>query len=275
MNSAQFPLRCHWPYPKIVAHRCGGALAPENTLAGLIIAARLGMRAVEFDVMLSEDGVPVLIHDETLERTTNGCGPVDRMPAEQLLRLDAGLQHHRAFRGELLPSLQQVLETCLRLGLLANIEIKPAPGHETITGEVVAGTVVDYYRRTGRAAGGFGDAESRSSPWLLSSFSMQALQAAGAIAPEIERALLVEAVPTDWQARMQAVGAVALHCAASDLNADVLVGIRAEQVLLACYTVNSTELATALFAQGVGAVFTDRIDLFHGSGVAWSQAGAA
>lgn len=61
-----------WPHPRLIAHRCGGALAPENTLAGLRKAFELGYRAVEFDVMLSGDGTPVLIHDETLERTTDG-----------------------------------------------------------------------------------------------------------------------------------------------------------------------------------------------------------
>jgi glycerophosphoryl diester phosphodiesterase len=72
-----------WPHPRLIAHRGGGALAPENTLAGLRTAASLGYRGVEFDVMLSADGTPVLIHDETLERTTDGRGPagggVDRV----------------------------------------------------------------------------------------------------------------------------------------------------------------------------------------------------
>lgn len=65
-----------WQLPRVFAHRCGGALAPENTLAGLRMAAQLGCRAVEFDVMLSADASPWLIHDETLERTTGGSGRV-------------------------------------------------------------------------------------------------------------------------------------------------------------------------------------------------------
>ena len=79
-------------YPRIIAHRCGGALAPENTLAGLRVAARLGCRGVEFDAMLAADGVPVLIHDETLERTTSGLGRVTDSESAQLIRLDAGGQ---------------------------------------------------------------------------------------------------------------------------------------------------------------------------------------
>ncbi|MDP3036273.1 MAG: glycerophosphodiester phosphodiesterase family protein, partial [Rhodocyclaceae bacterium] len=84
-------------YPRIIAHRCGGALAPENSLAGLAIAARLGCRAVEFDVMLTADGVPLLIHDETLRRTTTGRGRVAEMTLAEIRRFDAGGPHHAAF----------------------------------------------------------------------------------------------------------------------------------------------------------------------------------
>ena len=88
-----------WEVPSVIAHRCGGALAPENTLAGLPIAAALGYRAVEFDVMLSADGTPWLIHDETLERTTDGQGKVCDSGDAVLATLDAGARHHRAFKG--------------------------------------------------------------------------------------------------------------------------------------------------------------------------------
>ena len=103
------------PLPRWIAHRGGGSLAPENTLAGIRLAARLGFRAVEFDVMLSADGTPFLIHDETLERTTNGHGPVCATPDRVLHRLDAG-------QGESLPTLAQAAALCRELGLLANVE---------------------------------------------------------------------------------------------------------------------------------------------------------
>src|SRR2546422_6860489 len=69
-----------WPHPRVVCHRGGGALAPENTLAGIRKAAATGFGGVEFDVMLSADKVPLLIHDETLERTTDGRGAVSATP---------------------------------------------------------------------------------------------------------------------------------------------------------------------------------------------------
>lgn len=128
-----------WEIPRVIAHhRCGGALAPENTLAGLPIAAVLGYRAVEFDVMLSADSTPWVIHDETLERTTNGRGNVCATSDFILRTLDAGAHQHRAYAGEPLPTFEAVACACQALGLHANVEIKPAQGFEQITGETVA-----------------------------------------------------------------------------------------------------------------------------------------
>ena len=239
-----------WRYPRFIAHRCGGALTPENTLAGLRLAARRGFRAVEFDVLLSADGLPMLIHDETLERTTNGSGCVAELPSGQLAKLDAGIKHHRAFAGEFLPTLSQTLDACRSLGLSANIEIKPATGHESETGTVVARQVLAHAHDWPEA------------PLLLSSFSETALAAALKEAPAVPRALLVEAVPTDWHARLQQLECMALHSAARHLQPDQASEIIAAGFPLACYTVNRPEDAAPLFAGGVTAVFTDRLDLF-------------
>jgi glycerophosphoryl diester phosphodiesterase len=97
--------RLGWSLPRVFAHRCGGALAPENTLAGLRVAARLGLRAVEFDVMLSADASPWLLHDESLERTTNGLGGCARRATRNCATLDAGAHQHPAFAGEAIPTL--------------------------------------------------------------------------------------------------------------------------------------------------------------------------
>src|SRR5207244_10430546 len=93
-----------WPHPRVIAHRGGGALAPENTLAGLRLAKALGFGAVEFDVMLSADGVPVLMHDETLERTTDGRGAVAATSYAALAALAAGGRFGPKFKGEPVPS---------------------------------------------------------------------------------------------------------------------------------------------------------------------------
>lgn len=240
----------NWRYPRVIAHRCGGALTPENTLAGLGLAARLGFQAVEFDVMLSADGRPLLIHDETLERTTDGAGKVADRSLGELSGLDAGVRHHRAFAGERLPTLLQTLDTCRALGLAANIEIKPATGLEAETGTVVARQVLDYVSNW------------HAAPLLFSSFSETALAAALDAAPGVPRALLVEAVPADWLLRLQRLNCLALHCAGRHLQAAQAAEIVAAGFVLACYTVNRPEDAARLFAAGASAVFSDRLDLF-------------
>ncbi len=247
-----------WQYPQIIAHRCGGALAPENTLVGMAIAARLGIRAIEFDVMLSADGLPLLIHDETLERTTDGHGEVAAHTAAQLRLLDAGIRHHRAFAGERLPGFREALEACRKLGLAANVEIKPAPGHEVRTGQLVAQVVGEFLTECRGGALGV--------PLLLSSFSEIALDAARLdVTDRVEapaRALLFEGVPDDWQERLQRLDCQYLHCAATTLTSARLAEIIGAGVSVACYTVNRREQADALFAAGVAAIFTDRLDLF-------------
>jgi glycerophosphoryl diester phosphodiesterase len=231
--------------PRIIAHRCGGALAPENTLAGLRLAARLGCRGVEFDAMLAADGVPVLMHDDFLERTTSGHGRAADKDSFRLAVLDAGARHHAAFAGEPVPTLDQALRLCAELGLWANVEIKPAAGQEIETGKAVA-------RLAAAATGGL----------LLSSFSPSALRAAAEVAVLLPRALLVESIPADWRERMAETGSRALHAAAHALDTDGLQAVRAAGFPVACYTVNRREEAERLFATGIDAVFTDRPDLW-------------
>lgn len=239
-----------WPLPALFAHRCGGALAPENTLAGLRIAARLGVAAVEFDVMLSADGTPWLIHDETLERTTNGSGRVGATSDAQLGTLDAGCRHHRAWAGEALPTLAAAAALCRELGLRANVEIKPAAGCAARTGEVVARQVRELWR---------GEALP-----LVSSFSPLALDAARAAVPELPLGCLWERPPTDWRQRLAALAGVSLHCAAAQLDDSVLAEATAAGIPVLCYTVNDASTAQALYRRGVAAVFSDRIDRIAG-----------
>lgn len=238
-------------YPRIIAHRCGGALAPENTLTGLRIASRLGARGVEFDVMLSADGVPVLMHDETLERTTTGSGRVADSAAASLAALDAGVGHHRAFAVSPVPTFSQALQLCRQIGLWANVELKPSAGTDAATARAVAAVLHDESADVGRI--------------VLSSFSAAALQVAATAAPAYPRALLVDTVPDDWRQCMAAVDAVALHVSsrALELTAGPLQAACNAGVTVACYTVNDRSLAERLFSAGLGAIFTDRPDLWN------------
>lgn len=233
--------------PRVIAHRCGGILAPENTLAGLRMAAAQGCRGVEFDVMLSGDGTPVLIHDETLERTTDGQGRVAETSDAELARLDAGCRHSAQFAGEPLPAFGDAAGLCLALGLWANVEIKPSLGVDAETGRKVAARAAEIW--------------SGSQPPLLSSFSLAALDAARVAAPALPRGLLTEAPPADWLAILRRLGCATLHCSRDHFSTRLLDEARAAGVPVLVYTVNDPEEAAALLRAGVAAVFTDRIDL--------------
>ena len=127
-----------WPYPLWIAHRGAGKLAPENTLAAFRVGAAHGYRAFECDVKLSADGVPFLLHDAALQRTTSGIGAAGDRSWSELSRLDAGGWHSRGFAGEPLPSLEAIARYCIQNGYALNIEIKPTPGVEAQTGRAVA-----------------------------------------------------------------------------------------------------------------------------------------
>lgn len=230
--------------PRWIAHRGGGTLAPENTLAGIRLAAAMGFRAVEFDVMLSAEGTPVLIHDETLERTTNGKGRVCATDDRALFALDAG-------GGEPIPHFVDAARLCRQLGLLANVEIKPATGYETETAETVLRLAAEIWR----------DAPEQV---LISSFVTEALGIAFELAPDLPRSLLFEDVPADWTETFNRLQATALHCDAGRLGDDVLAEAAGLGVPVVCYTVNDPRVADLLTARGVSAFFTDRLDLFAG-----------
>ncbi len=238
-----------WPIPRVFAHRCGGALAPENTLAGLRIAAALGIRAVEFDVMLSADGTPWLIHDETLERTTDGIGQVCSSADTVLQTLDAGKYHHRSYALEPLPTFESAAALCRELGIQANVEIKPAAGFEAITGEVVARRILDLWHGAPLP--------------LVSSFSGTALESARRVSPMLPMGHLWDIPPTDWLSRIEELNAYSLHCSAKVDDA-VISEAKKKGIPVLCWTVNERPLAESLLKRGVTSVICDRIDLMRG-----------
>ncbi len=251
-----------WPYPRVLAHRGGGSLAPENTIAAIAFGAARGHRAVEFDAMLARDGVPVLIHDPTLDRTTDGRGAVSRYTAAELARLDAGGWHSALFAGEPVPALARALESCRALRVWANVEIKPAPGAEEATGAAVARTVAAACAGELRAGGDRARDVAPSVP-LLSSFAPEALSAARLAAPDLPRALLCTALPRDWRERLAALGCVSLHCDHRRLGPAQAQAVKRAGFWLLCYTVDDRARALELMAWGVDAICTDRIDLIE------------
>ncbi len=238
-----------WPYPRWIAHRGAGKLAPENTLAAFRLGAQHGYRMFECDVKLSADGVPFLMHDATLERTTNGRGTGGDQPWHALSLLDAGSWHSRACAGEPLASLDNLAHYCLRNGYFLNIEIKPTPGTEALTGRVVADAAARLW-------------EGAAVPPFLSSFQPESLKAAQAAQPQLPRGLLLDSWRDGWFEMAQALECTALVCNHALWDAATVRQAQQAGWRTLSYTVNDEWAARRLLDLGTDGIITDRIDLF-------------
>jgi len=280
--------RPDWPYPRWIAHRGAGRLAPENTLAAFRLGAEYGYCMFECDVKLSADGVPFLLHDATLTRTTNAtkvqAAPADTAPAaingvakqareepqgstgdpsgniaealagnlpwSSLRRLDAGSWHSAPFAGEPLPTLADVAALCLLGGYLLNIEIKPSPGTGRHTGEVVA-------QHAGRLWAG-----QRVQP-LLTSFDVPALEGALACEPALPRGLLLAELGPHWLETARRLRCCAVVCQHRLWDASTVAHAKAAGLRTLSYTVNDTESVNRLIALNTDGIITDRVELFR------------
>lgn len=253
-----------WPYPRWIAHRGAGRLAPENTLAAFRLGASHGYRMLECDVRLSADGIPFLLHDDTLDRTTSGRGPAGERVWAELSGLDAGAWHPSGHAGEPLPTLADVAAFSLGQpgGHWVNLELKPSPGTADLTGRVVA-------RETRRL---WADHPDRLP--LLTSFQPDALAGALAAAPELPRGLLVNRLPDTPEGpdapdadRPWLETAARLGCCAVVLHHPLWTAHRvalAHAAGLRCltYTVNEPDEAQRLLDLGLDGLITDRVDRF-------------
>ena len=236
-----------WPFPLWIAHRGAGKLAPENTLAAFRFGASHGHTAFECDVKLSADGVPFLLHDDTLERTTNGQGVAGVRSWAELSRLDAGSWHSTAYAGEPIASFDAIAAFCTANAYLLDLEIKPSPGTEEQTGRAVGQWVRRLWRGT---------------PVLLSSFKPQALMGARETAPGLPRALLLDTLwpgCLDMAASLECVAIITNH---KLMDAALLAQIHAAERRALVYTVNDAPRARELIALGIDGIVTDAVDLF-------------
>lgn len=238
-----------WPLPFWIAHRGAGRLAPENTLAAFRVGAGHGYRAFECDVKLSADGVPFLLHDAHLQRTTPQWGLAGERAWAELSRIDAGRWHSRAFAGEPIPSLASVAAYCLANGYALNIEIKPTPGSKAQTGRVVADAAQGLWR----------DAAVKP---LLSSFEPDALAAAQSAQPALPRALLLDTLRPGWLEEASGLACVAIVANYGVLDAAVIRRVHDAGMRALCYTVNDPASATWLLGCGIDGIVTDAVDRF-------------
>ena len=238
-----------WPYPRWIAHRGAGKQAPENTLAAFRLGATHGYRMFECDVKLSADCVPFLLHDATLERTSNGKGTAGDQSWHALSLLDAGSWHSRAWAGEPLASLDNLAHYCRHNGYFLNIEIKPTPGAEALTGQVGADAAARLWA-------------GATVPPLLTSFRPEALKAAQAAQPQLPRGLLLDSWWEGWLGWAQALDCSALVCNQALWDAATVGRAQAAGFRTLSYTVNDEWAAQRLLDLGTDGIITDRTDLF-------------
>lgn len=239
-----------WPYPRWIAHRGAGKLAPENTQVAFELGHRHGFWMFECDAKLSADGQVFLLHDDALDRSTSGRGPAALRTWAELAGLDAGSWLSPSYAGERLWTLNALAAWLQAQRCLVNLEIKPCPGREVETGATVAAQAQALWAQA-------------DTPPLLSSFSEAALQAALAAAPDLPRALLFDVLPPDWLARAQALQAVAVVPKHVLLDAAIIGMAHGAGLRVLTYTVNDLERAEALFSQGLDGLITDKVDLFE------------
>lgn len=236
-----------WPYPAFVAHRGAGKVAPENTLAAFRTGFAHGYRMFEFDVKLSGDGVPFLLHDDTLDRTTNGAGRADALNWAELAKLDAGSWHSPAYAGETVPTFSAVAHWAIANGAMCNVEIKPMPGRERETGAAVALDARALWSKAGVAP-------------LLSSFSEEALAAARDAVPDLPRALLLERIPADWLARLSHLECVAIDADYRALDQALVDDAHRAGFKVLTYTPNDPAVIATLVSWRIDVIITDAID---------------
>jgi glycerophosphoryl diester phosphodiesterase len=238
-----------WPYPRWIAHRGAGRQAPENTLAAFRLGAQLGYRAFECDVKLSRDGVPFLLHDATLDRTTPAVGKAGDRDWAELSRLDAGGWHSPRFAGEPLPTLEAIACFVRRNGCALNLEIKPTPGQELATGRAVGEACLRLWH-------------DEPLPPLFSSFRPDALLGARETAASIPRALLVDTLWPGWLEMAQSLGCVAVISHHQLMDPRLRATLRDAGLRALCYTVNEAADVERLCALAIDGLITDAVDRF-------------
>lgn len=243
----------NWPYPRWVAHRGAGKLAPENTMSAFRLGAAHGYRMFECDAKLSKDGVLFLMHDATLNRTTSAQGTGGDLSMGEIAQLDAGSWHSRAYAGEALPTLEALARWCLANHLFLNVEIKPTPGQELETGRACGALMQRIWPK------------SIVQP-LFTSFKAESLKGAMETAPHIPRGLLVDKfVDGTGDADLQI--ATGLGCQAMVLNhalwtPELVAKVHGAGLRCSSYTVNDEWAAQRLIDLGTDGIITDRVDLF-------------
>jgi glycerophosphoryl diester phosphodiesterase len=234
--------------PFLFAHRGASFDAPENTLAAFELARQQGADGIELDAQLCGSGEVVVLHDESLGRTTGFAGLIRETPWKVVRTLDAGARKHPRYRGERVPLLEEVLRT---FDLAVNVEIKC----ESVDDRGLTERIVRVVR------------EAKAEDWvLLSSFNPVCLLRAKLLAPELPRALLFEhdsAWPLRSALSASAVGASAVHPEGVLATEPRIRRFRRRGYRVAVWTVDEPEEGARLFRAGATGIITNRPGLMR------------
>ncbi len=231
--------------PTIFAHRGASAHAPENTLAAFTLALLHNADAIELDAKLSADGHVVVIHDQTVDRTTNGSGKVAELPLKALKKLDAGSFFDVAYCGEPIPTLNEVFEVVGQRTFI-NVELTNyASPQDDLPDKVVE--LVKKHHLTDSV--------------LFSSFNPRTLLRTQALLPEVPVGLLTLPGWHGWPLRSwlgyRLVRYQALHPAGDDTTPRLVAQIHRRGCRVHVWTVNDPAEMQRLFHLGVDGIFTD------------------
>lgn len=230
------------------AHRGASAVCPENTMAAFRKALELGATGIETDVQMTKDGKLVLIHDESVKRTTNGQGLVKDYTLEEIQQLDAGFWFHEQFRGEHLPSLEELLQLTKERETIVNIELK----NGIIQYPELEEKVIAMVRSFGM--------EDRI---VISSFNHYSLVKCKSIASEIRTGILyMEGLYQAWEYAKTA-RADALHANKYAVLPEWVEEAKASGIVYHPFTVNDPEEMKRLIAAKVAGIITDYPDRLH------------
>lgn len=226
--------------PVIVGHRGARGLAPENTLAAFRVAADLRVDGVEFDVQRTRDGHLIVIHDETVDRTTDGTGDVAAFTLDEIKRLDAGAKFAPEFAGEPVPTLGEVFDLLEPTGLLFFVEIKDPSRYPGIEQQIA--DLIRAYGLVDRVQ--------------VRSFEHPSLHLLYGLAPEIPISeLWYERIPAKNETRFKTINVLY-----SLYTPENLVQIHQRGQQATAWTVNDLDAARRLMAAGIDGLTTDYPD---------------
>lgn len=234
----------------VIAHRGASAYAPENTHSSFKLAIDMEAEMIELDVLLSKDGIPVVIHDEKLKRTTSGKGKVKDYNLSELKYLDTGSWFDPEFQGEPFPTLEEVL-SYTKDRIAVNIEIKT----EAVTDEVNDGIVektLEIVKRTGT-----------EDQVIFSSFDYRVMRHLEELAPDMPKAILYEKRQSKRKLPSELVNEYkvdAFNCSYKQLSDKWIEDLNSHNIPFNIYTVDDESKMKELIQKGAAGIFSNKPD---------------